>query len=404
VFESGKEVSKEWRLGSGSTVSGRVVDDAEEPVSGQTLWLTQYGVFLHSGFGRASLYQGDRDRISRVCTTDRDGRFKIEDVGPGHWWLGIEPETDRFGQPVAAGDRSIAPVAEAFDVDARGRPVDLLLRVYRGLYIRGKTVGPDGRPVVAHVSAFSVGSEIHFAANECTNSGPGEFVLGPLEPGEYRLRGEPISWDLSDRSRPIPGRPLAPNDALIVPAGRDGVVIEFGHGAAVRVRATRADDGVVVSATFLIAHAESSDWFMWGGFGEGTTTAEFSCIEPGDYVLSAVTHDGRAGGVRNLHLAAGERRDEVIIRVEPGAHVNLRYVGPKEEYAIVTILADGIVYGGDGIRTGTSSTLVAPAGKVTIRWSAGKDHFDEEVELMAGETREIVWPRTEMSDAPGQDH
>jgi hypothetical protein len=393
VFEPGKESAKEWRLGSGCTVSGRVVDDAEKPVSGQTLWLTQQGVFASHSDLRASLDWGNEDRASHLATTDGDGRFWIEDVSPGRWWLGVAPQPFRWSHSDPIDVEAIAPVAEAFQVDADRRTLEIVLRVHRGLFIRGRTVDPDGNPVLAGISAMSTASGSNFEAFGSADSETGEFEIGPLEPGEYRLHATPYPVSELRARRGEPGTPLAPNESLTVLAGSVDVVISFEPGGSIRAKARRADTGADVPARFQLAPTEHPERCHYMGVGGPIDSAHFMSLTPGSYFVSAVTPDGRVGCVRDLLLGAGQRMNDVDVRVEPGAHLKLRYVGTNDEFAQVTILSGGVVFGGDGIEKGTTSTFVAPAGKVKVRWQAGSEHLEEEVDLEVGETRELVWPR-----------
>lgn len=392
VLESGKTTSKEWRLGSGATVTGRVVDDVDQPIHHQTLWLTRRGVFLSSSARRASLQWDSKDEISRTIDTDVDGRFKIEDVTPGHWWLGVAPSPPRFGREATVDDVAIAPVAEAFDVDPQGDRVELLVRVHRGLYIRGKAVDDEGAPVLAALIATLASADSSFFAETSSDGATGEFVLGPLEPGDYSIHTDPCSLKSDATGHHVPGKPLRPIESLVVAAGRDDLILRFGSGGEIDAKAIRADTGADADATFCLARAAHPDECEITCFGS-SASARFSSLAAGDYSVSAVTRDGRAGCVAGLHVTDGEILGSVVVRVDEGARLKLTYNGAKEEYAQVKIVVGPTIYGADGIHQETSSSFVAPAGKVTIRWSAGADRFEEEVELKVGETRELVWPR-----------
>jgi hypothetical protein len=129
------------------------------------------------------------------------------------------------------------------------------------------------------------------------------------------------------------------------------------------------------------------------GFGDPLDTTSFKNLKTGTYSISAVTPDGRVGCVRDILVGNGQRIDDVDVRVEPGAHLKLTYVGNVEEYAQVMILGGSTVFGADGIQKGTSAIFVAPVGKVTVRWRAGSERVEEELELAVDETRELSWPR-----------
>jgi hypothetical protein len=393
VFEPGQEISKEWRLGSGRTVRGRVVDDAERPVAGQKLLLTQRVDCASLSTLRAALQWQDEGRATQDLRTDADGRFSIDDVGPGKWWLGIAPPKPRwFGSEPVEFD-ALAPVAVPFEVEADRDPIDLLLRAHRGLYIRGRAVDAEGNPVLASLTATSTDEGSSFFASASADGKTGEFAIGPLEPGEYQIEATAFSvGEFRDSGSP-PGPPLAPIEALRVRAGREDLVITFGLGGSIRVTARRADTGAEAAAEFWVAPMENLESCHVIGFGEPVTSTKFTSLKTGSYAVSAVTPDGRVGCVRDILIGSGQRIDGVEVRVAPGARLELSYTGTDENYAQVSIVAAAALYGADGIQKGASETFVAPAGKVTVRWRAGAEHLEEEVDLAVGETRELSWPR-----------
>jgi len=116
-------------------------------------------------------------------------------------------------------------------------------------------------------------------------------------------------------------------------------------------------------------------------------------LSPDTYDLAAVTPDGMTGCLRSVVLGAGQVLEDLRVPVEPGAKVSLHYIGNEPEYAQVSLWAGTTYFGGDGIHAGTGKTLVAPRGRVIVRWTAGTEHFDDEVDLAVGETRELSWPR-----------
>jgi hypothetical protein len=280
----------------------------------------------------------------------------------------------------------------AIEVEPDRDTIDVLLRAHRGLYIHGTTVDPDGTPVLAGLTAEAVTGISSFYASTTSDRKTGEFAIGPLEPGEYRIRAEVFSLEDLPNSSPPAGPPLARFDSLTIPAGREDVVIAFRLGGSIRATARRADTGAEVAAEFRLVSTANLDVCDSIGFGEPIRAAGFNSLNSGTYAVSAVTADGRVGCVRDILVGEGQRVDNVDVRVEPGARLKLTYSGTSEEYAQVTIVGGATVFGADGVQKGTSELFVAPVGKVTVRWRAGSDHLDEEVELAVGETRQLSWP------------
>jgi hypothetical protein len=336
VFEPGQEISKEWRLGSGRTVRGRVVDDAEQPVAGKKLLLTQRVDCASLSTLRAALQWEDEGKATQDLRTDADGRFSIDDVGPGKWWLGIAPPKPSWlgSKPVDLG--ALAPVAVPFDVDADRDPIDLLLHAHRGLYIRGRTVDPDGSPVLASLTATATADGSRFFASASADGGTGEFAIGPLEPGEYRLEARPFPIGEFRNSGSPPGPPLAPIDNLLVRAGREDLVITFGLGGSIRATARRADTGTEAAATFWLAPTENLN--NCHVIVRQPVPSTSSRASTGSYVVSRSRPTAVSAACATFSSArAADRRRRSAGRT--GGSSRAVVPGTDEDYAQVSIVA-----------------------------------------------------------------
>jgi len=108
-----------------------------------------------------------------------------------------------------------------------------------------------------------------------------------------------------------------------------------------------------------------------GSWSTGSQQGGFSFegLQPGSYDLSAVTADGRIGTVGPIRVVSGAATEDVVISVERGGYVLLRYKGPVD-YATATIERDGVRLGSIGLRPGREQQFPVPVGEVTVRLSA----------------------------------
>ncbi len=124
---------------------------------------------------------GGDSRTSAVVLADPGGRFEVEDLPPGR------VASLRAEKPGWAGAAEAPPADPVASLLSKGRTLsrDLLLR-RAASRIRGRVLGPEGRPVAgASVSASSEGSS--------SWQGPGAVVRTGAD-GAYLLRGLPAGW------------------------------------------------------------------------------------------------------------------------------------------------------------------------------------------------------------------
>jgi RNA polymerase sigma factor (sigma-70 family) len=159
----------------GCTVAGTVVDEAGRPVTGAEVHL--------------SSNEKANQNFRPEDVTDRDGRFRFDQLPPGRWQIDVEPEEHAMA------------LAEA--TASRDAPVDLKITVPTGGYLTGKVIGPDGKPSANSVIGWlqrldSNGKPVDAPGLErITHTAPdGSFRLGPVPEGRYRilaLIGDPRS-------------------------------------------------------------------------------------------------------------------------------------------------------------------------------------------------------------------
>jgi len=158
---------------------------------------------------------------SDTVVTAADGRFRIGVVTPGSATLSIYP------------DKDFAPLSMEL-YDKRG---DLgVVKLQRGIVVKGRVADVDGKPladVQVEAVTWAPGTEYEQAfTREAITDAQGNFVLGTLPPGEFRLEPKPHyespymdeNGQMHGGSHPLPG--IFIPKRLTLADGRDPPTIE----------------------------------------------------------------------------------------------------------------------------------------------------------------------------------
>jgi protocatechuate 3,4-dioxygenase beta subunit len=369
ALEAGEVRAIELRIGGGCSVSGVVLDQSGGPVAGQVLWLT------HARADQARYFQRFEEReLAAKKTTDRDGRFTFDDVAGGRWLIGPAPEGERAGEP---DPDAAAPLGQVVDVPPDTPERSVVIQVQRGLYIRGKVLDPAGAPAEAgYVGAYSDSARSGGSAQ--VGSG-GAFVLGPLAQGSFKLSAG--GRDTDALSEPVTAN--AGDDHVILELRAGGMIVGkvvdpiLGRGARAELHCQAAIKGMRTPSLAIV---------------EGDGTFQLRSLDPGTYDLAARVADGRVAILRGVAVTAGSRTTGVVLSLEPGAKLAVRYEGAADQ-AYFSVFLDGLRIGSDMVRAKASSLQVVPAGKLTLELrpkGSGKKQV-REITIDAGEEKEVVF-------------
>jgi hypothetical protein len=275
-------------------IRGRVVSRDGAPIAGA---LVAAGREL--GFGVA-------DATAAAVLTDDDGRFTLDDLGPGWWRV-----TARLAGRMPASARRVAPGTK-----------DLVLTLLDGGRLRGcATDAASGEPVVSlTVHLFDVRSALRMVPRESRASidPSGCYQLDGLTPGRTRVIVSAAGYAPSapaDVDVPEPGRGEAVDDVRLSAGGRlTGVVVSEETGQPIE-GARVALEGQLESATSALP-----------------ALAEAATDAAGRFALSGLPR--RA----SIFVAAAGHHARIVggIEASPGASVGpitvpLRAAGPDEE-------------------------------------------------------------------------
>ncbi|MFN0006297.1 MAG: collagen binding domain-containing protein [Planctomycetota bacterium] len=357
----------EWRIGSGCHLRGSVADQDGTPVGRHGIWLQRADsdsprIFQRHHSGEVILKQ----------RSDSDGRFSFSDVSPGRWWIGPAAEHDENSAIDADGIAAFAVVIEILDGTTEQ---DVALRAHRGLYIRGVVFDPDAKPkdetyVYAHTR------DVYWMMDARTGA-DGKFTIGPLIPGSYSLVAH--GWELVD-SEPVEAK-----------GGDEGVVLRLRTGGSIHGTVVDKATGKACRAEISYSVQDPSDRRIGTTESQDDGTFDFMGMEPGTYGLAAKASGQRVGLLRGITVKAGTETRDLVLTVEPGATLRLRYAG-EAGYLHYRIRSGGIAVAGDGIPAGGNVEESVPAGMADIEvWWPEKKHEERTIEVSIGERKELVF-------------
>jgi hypothetical protein len=361
----------EWKIGGGCTLKGLAVDQDGKPVTDHEIWLKRGDAHEETYFQRYS-----NDDVVDRATTDREGRFVFSDVEAGKWQIGPAPVRG-YGAP--AGERAPASLVQVVDVAAVASQ-DVVLRVFRGLYIRGRVVSPKGDPV-AHCYLHGGGDEAWLGAETQTEE-DGTFVLGPVGAGVMTLLAHGEGG-------------FASSDAVKAEPGQLGVVLRLKPGGKVRGRVIEAATGQGCRAELMLTPQNPRPGWFGSGMSTGTGedgAFEFEGLEPGLYGFAAGTQDGRFGVVSSVSIDANVEAQEVVVPLSPGGILKLRYEG-AQKWMSVKLTQGGVpVKWEQPIEPGKAVTLRGPSGTVVLelRSTLNEKPRLKQLTLAPGESKDVV--------------
>jgi len=358
----GERREVEWRLGSGCLVAGLALDAGGKPVPELAIWLQRADYRLPRFF-----QEHEDERVAVETRTDAHGRFELDDVSPGTWWIG-----PAAGQASKEPDlEAVASLAELLEIPAGLARHELVLRVHRGLTIRGTVLDPQGAPASDQFVWASGEAASHGV--DCTSAEDGTFVLGPLVPGRFTLQVSSFDQTYAE-----------PVEAS---AGDEGVVLRLLPAGTLRGTVRDGATGEVVAATV--------DYVRVGDEGAGMAECgdghfRLGGLEPGTYELCARASGMRIGRLGGLVVRSGEETRDLELRLEPGARLRVKFAG-SEGHLRYRVLCDGVIVADDGMQAGGTSETVVPGGRIVVESFKRPDvRARQELVLVAGEEREVV--------------
>ncbi len=336
VFEPGERRSIEIVLGSGANLAGALLDEKGAPIPDRAMWLVA-PEGPRPGMFECTATPAQQER------TDAAGRFRFEAVPAGTWWIGPAAL-----DPWQADD--IPPLATVVEVTNEATDIEIVVRVARGLFLRGTVLDPSGVSAAqCAVHAFLPGGN---ASQSSATRTDGSFSLGPLPAGTWTIE----AGDLNGLH--------AHSEALEVQAGQTGILLELREGGRIA--------GVVVDRSTgegceCEVNLTSADPRSWMGTSSADGTFRFGGLLPQSYAVTARTSDGKIGICRAILVTGGELVEGLRIEISPGSRLDLRYDGPAE-HVHCRLFVDGTEFGRASLPGKATEPFVVPPGTIEIRW------------------------------------
>ncbi len=362
----------EVSLAGAVNLHGIVRDSEHTPMAGIEIWAVK-GVEGEPGQSRFLLPIEDAFAKTR---TDAGGRFVLEGLPAGDWTVGPAP-TRHFGSP--AGADLVTGLAQPVKIEAGAQPDELEYVVWRGLYVRGRALGPKSEPV-ASASVFATGPAFFGLVLAITDRS-GAFELGPLVPGTYSLQGRASGFGGYTNSAIVQAE-----------AGSVDVRLLFEIGGSVSGRVLRPE-GQPAKPFWIAFHPSSGPGLPSSWSSSEPHGPDFSRegLEPGTYTLIARTADGLVGVAGGIVVEGGHETRGVEIQVASGARLSVTAEG-QAEVVIVELWSRSLFLGRHYLTPGEVWPELVPAGPITIQRvdAQGRKLQSEERVILSGESTAVT--------------
>ncbi|MEW6747135.1 MAG: carboxypeptidase-like regulatory domain-containing protein [Planctomycetota bacterium] len=329
-----------------ASLRGRVVDQDGHAVSSATLWL------VPSTSTKPCYLDYWESEAFATTVTDLQGEYELKGIPPGTWALGPAPQ-DPVSISIALrfGDSSqvLVPLAHPIDVRPGETEASKLLKVCRGLYIEGRVVDTEGRPVHSRVNAYSTAFSGVVSTESSNRSG--YYRLGPLPSGKVKVRAHQAGgW-------------LRYSNAASVSAGDQGVDLVLAQAnCALAGEIVDHDTGDVCNGEIRILRAaDRALRIVW------TTYASFALseLDAGEYTLVAQADNGKTGVHGPVKLRAGDEMSDLKVTVKEGGRLRIKLKGSGDRRWVFVYWSNTLI---DRYPQwpGTSESMRVPVGRISI--------------------------------------
>lgn len=371
TLESGETRRIEIRFGAGATIRGRVETSSGAPLADVEMWRVV-------GERRSRTMLENHDKAVATARSDASGQFTFEDVAEGVWSIGVAPKRSGRRRALPEEPHQLAPVAEPVVVTGTEAVFDVVVRTDKGLFLSGRTLDSSGLVTSCSVLAHSSDSAVFVFGRSADD---GTFRIGPMPAGDYRVQASAIGGGGSE------ARDSASEDVRAM-AGASDLELRLLPGASLSVSLI-GPGGAAIDGDLWLQGIAPHPFASMASTRNGR--GRFDGLTSGTYFLSASTSSGLFASRSPIVVRTGAATEEVELRLEPGAILELKYAGP-EPVETYSVFVDGVRIASNGIDKGASARFVAPAGAVEVRKLEREGQAPEvhRLTLSAGERRQLV--------------
>jgi protocatechuate 3,4-dioxygenase beta subunit len=280
VLEPGEELERDFSLEAPGSVAGHVLSESGQGVGFATVQVT-WEAQPYATEPETPLAQ-DSGRLRTGC--DANGRFRFEGLPAGRSLRFVAFRDPREDTPALAAERASAVVL--LRLRSAEEREDFDLRLFETRSVRGVVRDTRGGAVAeAELSLWRAAarkSKEWLELQQARSGASGEFELGGLIPGRYRLGclhpehlAEQVTFDV-----PVPPGTLAPLEIELSPAGSIFGWVVDQHGDAIERATVRSKPLQIEGTSGVPKYEESARTDVFGRF-------EFPRLWPGTWSLAA---------------------------------------------------------------------------------------------------------------------
>ena len=369
-LDPGQEREVTLVVGGKATLFGRAIDQDGIAVAGEELWLVKPDTSMGMTFRTWTNASARRQ-------TDTEGGFEFKDIAEGEWWVG--PGIDAAMSSIPSSP--FAPYGQRVVIPPGAGRAEVVLHVWRGIYIRGHVRLASGEPAVGCNVLTQATDMDHTGFLSTKSIEEGAFELGPLCGVEYELRaGGAFQGEFAESPR------------VLAKGGAEDVVLVVERSAILRGTVIDSQSSEPCEAMIFITQANVSDGFARAmGSQTRENSFEVTGISAGVWDISVTARNARMGTTR-VTLVPGETK-EIVLRVSPSVVLSFKNTSDKDFFYLHPS-SDGFAMELAGVDPGQEHRFNLPPGRISLRISNAKAKTltVREIEIAPGASGEIRYP------------
>jgi hypothetical protein len=220
-------------------------------------------------------------------------------------------------------------------------------------------------------------SELDSYSSSAFTEQTGEFTIGPVVPGTYRITATALGGVNGAADHPVSAGEVDVVVQLPATFTVKGLVVDRVTGEPCSARVTAGLVGVSNPMAKQF-QTEKDGTFRMRGFVDG------------DWELTAYTDDARVGSGYRASIAGEEPCEPVVIRVSRGAKLVIR-CETNTQIPGLFVYRGGAIVGMTRIEPGETVSVVVPPGDLTLHyWAGGREQIVNVSLDRAGDQKDLV--------------